>query len=118
MEFIGGEAHEFGAAEGRREAARLVKAQVGESLHADQWQQVVRFQNYCMQKELGRSGSNDNNDYYVEPQPLQTLTLTLTPTPTLTLTLDPSPNPNPLTLTPTRSSRASSGTRCSIATSH
>ena len=49
MEFIGGEAHEFGAAEGRREAARLVKAQVGESLHADQWQQVVRFQNYCMQ---------------------------------------------------------------------
>ena len=62
MEFIGGEAHEFGAAEGRREAARLVKAQVGESLHADQWQQVVRFQNYCMQKELGRSGSNDNNE--------------------------------------------------------
>ena len=76
MEFIGGEAHEFGAEGGRREAARLVKAQVGESLHADQWQQaapcthtlydpnpnpnpnsnptgnlVVRFQNYCVQNE-------------------------------------------------------------------
>ena len=35
-----------------------------DALEAGEWQQVVRFQNYCSQKEGGRSG---NTDYYMEP---------------------------------------------------
>jgi len=64
MQFIGGDPQDFDEAHERLDAARQVKARMDDAMEGGEWQQVVRFQNYCTQKEGGRQG---NSDYYMEP---------------------------------------------------